>query len=204
MRSNTLALTWLTPLNGLLWSYFTVFLWIVDLEGMKQVCCVSRVSAREWSQIRQATCILLVTAPFSLTGTEVFPHFAFTRCVLSLTEEVEHSSVAIFTVWCLVLVHEHTCLHVWRGGSIYQYRLYGYCISQWVNFYRYITLSILSPTTRQLKGIAGMVGCILVCHKSLTASLPLLLLSYWVSDLSFIIATYVIDCQCFDLRHSVA
>ena len=110
MRSNTLALTWLTPLSGLLWSYFTVFLWIVDLEGMKQVCCVSRVSAREWSQIRQATCILLVTAPFSLTGTEVFPHFAFARCVLSLTEEVEHSSVAIFTVWCLVLVHEHTCL----------------------------------------------------------------------------------------------
>ena len=133
MRSNTLALTWLTLLDGLLWSYFTVFLWMVGLEVIKQVRCVSRVSARERLQIRQTSFILLVTAPFSLTGTKVFPHFAFARCVLSLTEKVEHSSiasVAIFTAWCLVLVHEHACLGMHGvAGSIYQYCLYSYCIA---------------------------------------------------------------------------
>ena len=41
--------------------------------------------------------------------TEVLPYFALARSV----EEVEHSSdasVAIFTTWCLALVHVHTCL----------------------------------------------------------------------------------------------
>ena len=33
---------------------------------------------------------------------------------------MEHSSVAIFTVWCLALVHVHACLGACGGaGSIY-------------------------------------------------------------------------------------
>ena len=53
-----------------------MFLWMVGLEVIKQARCVSRVSARERSQIRQATCFLLAIALFSSTGTEVLPHFA--------------------------------------------------------------------------------------------------------------------------------
>ena len=98
-----------------------MFLWMVALEVIKQVCCVSRV-CKERSQIRQTTCFLLVTALFFIDRkTKVLPHFAFTRSVLSLMEEGEHSSVAIFT---LVLVHMHACFcaRTWHGaGSIYQY-----------------------------------------------------------------------------------
>ena len=40
--NNSLSIS-LTLLNGLLWSYFTVFLWMVGLEVIKQVRCVSQV-----------------------------------------------------------------------------------------------------------------------------------------------------------------
>ena len=85
-----------------------MFLWVVGLEVIKQVCCVSQVSAREQSQIRHTTCFLLETAPFS-TGTQVLPQFTFANSVWSLT--TEYSSVAgitIFTAWYLALVHVHT------------------------------------------------------------------------------------------------
>ena len=62
----------------------------------------------------------LVAAPFFINRkTKVLPHFAFARSVLSLTEEEEDSSVAIFTAWCLAHVHVHACLgvRVWRGGG---------------------------------------------------------------------------------------
>ena len=62
-----------------------------------------------------------VAAPFFINRkTKVLPHFAFSRSVLSLTEEEEDSSVAIFTVWCLAHVHVHACLgvRVWRGGGM--------------------------------------------------------------------------------------
>ena len=74
------------------------------------------------SHAAPATCFLLVTALFFIDRkTKVLPHFAFTKSVLSLMEEGEHSSVAIFT---LVLVHMHACFcaRTWHGaGSIYQY-----------------------------------------------------------------------------------
>ena len=62
--------------------------------------------ASEQSQIQQKK--TYVTVPFFIDRkTKVLPHFAFTRNVLSLIDEGEHSSVAIFTMWCLEHVHMH-------------------------------------------------------------------------------------------------
>ena len=120
----------------------TVFLWMVGLEVIKQICYVFP-SFREQSQIRQTTCFLLVIAPFSSTEKLKYLHTMFLLkvhvSVFSLTEEVEHSSVAsvaIFTAWCLALAHTRL---PWRAGRVYRYHLYTYCISQWINFYRSIT-----------------------------------------------------------------
>ena len=119
-----------------------MFLWIVALEVIKQVRCVSQVHKGMVTNPTK-TCFLLVTAPFFIDRkAKVLPHFAFTRSVLSLIEEGEHSSVAIFTMWCLVHVHMHACFgaRTWRGGGAGQGLsintcLYAYCISQCIYFY---------------------------------------------------------------------
>ena len=95
-----------------------MFLWMVALEVIKQVCCVSRV------------CKGTITNP-----TDNYKYLESHGGSLG-----EHSSVAIFTitVWCLAHVHVHACLGAcaWRAwwwreaGSIYRYCLYAYCISQ--------------------------------------------------------------------------
>jgi len=109
----------------------TVFLWMVGLEVIKQICCVFP-SFREQSQIRQTTCFLLVIAPFSPTEKLKYLHTLLLLevrvSVFSLTEEMEHSSVAsvaIFTTWCLALAHAGL---PWRASRVYRYYLYIYLL----------------------------------------------------------------------------
>ena len=103
---NSSLSSWLTLLDGLLWSYFTVFLWVVGLEVIKQV----RFHSMQGND-RKSNKQLVFSTIFINRKTEVLPDFAFARSVLSLTEEpeVEDSSVAIFIVWSLALVHMHAC-----------------------------------------------------------------------------------------------
>ena len=86
-----------------------------------------------------------------------YPYMYLARSVLSLTKEVEHSSiasVAIFSAWCLVLVHGHACLGacgvVGRGLSIDTVYTLIACHSVQISIdIHCITLLMLSPTTRE-------------------------------------------------------
>ena len=77
-----------------------MLLWMVGLEVIKQVRCVSQVCKGTIANPKKkTTCFLSVTAPFFIDRkTKVLPHFAFAKSVLSLTKEGEDSSVAFFTV----------------------------------------------------------------------------------------------------------
>ena len=94
-----------------------MFLWMVGLEVIKQVCCVSRVCKGTIANPTNNLFLVSNSTIFIDRKTEVLPHFAFARSVLSLTEELEDSSIAIFTAYCLAFMHVHALVsdlqHTW-------------------------------------------------------------------------------------------
>ena len=90
-----------------------MFLWMVGLEVIKQVCCVSRVRKEAIANPKKNHLFLISNSTvFHRQENQSTSTLRFAKSVLSLTEEGEDCSVAFFTAWCLVHVHM-SC-----GGSV--------------------------------------------------------------------------------------